>query len=101
MNINRQTFWPPNAFRFGGGGSTNASSPISQAPAPAAIPPVTSTNAEVVQAQNDLRRQSLRKRGFSKTILAGDTGGWTPSNVPNPNAPKVGAGAPGATKLGA
>lgn len=87
----------------GGGGSTTPPPAIASAPAPMATPPVTTTNAEVIQAQNDLRRQSLRKRGFSKTtIFAGDTGGWTPqSNVPGPVTPRVNTPAVGgATKLG-
>lgn len=80
----------------GGGGSTTPPPAIAQAPAPIATPPVTSTNAEVVQAQNDLRRQSLRKRGFSKTIFAGDTGGWS-AVAPKINTP---SGVNTATKLG-
>ena len=68
-------FWDfPHAKAFGGGGSMGAQQ-IANTPAPVASPPVTSTSAEVVQAQQDLRRQALKKRGFSQTIFAGDTGG--------------------------
>ncbi len=102
MNPITKNFWPPNAFRYGGGGSTAANA-VKQAPAPAVAPPVTATNSEVIQAQNDMRRQSLRKRGFSKTVFAGDTGGWHPtSNTPSPTNPVAGAGAAGRnTRLGA
>lgn len=79
------------------GGTT---SPISQAPAPTVAPPVTTTNAEVVQAQNDLRRLSLRQRGFAKTTLAGDTGGWHAPGVPTPTKPVMGGGLGTAGKLG-
>ena len=77
---------------------------IDNTPAPVASPPVTSTSAEVVQAQQDLRRQALKKRGFSQTIFAGDTGGWMPQNSStpsptNPKPPAAGASA-GAHTLG-
>lgn len=78
----------------------NTPSPITQAPAPGVTPPVTTTNAEVVQAQNDLRRLSLRKRGFAKTTLAGDTGGWHAPGAPTPNKPAMGGGLGTAGKLG-
>ncbi len=69
---------------LGGGGNTGAQQ-IASAPTPAAIPPITTTNAEVVQAQNDLRRQSLQKRGFGRnTILAGDSGGYFPAATKSP-----------------
>lgn len=83
----------------GGGGQTGAQQ-VAAAPVPGVTPPVTSTNAEVVQVQNDLRRQSLRKRGFAKTILAGETGGWAPSATPNPSTPKPTANPPSFGKLG-
>ena len=80
--------FPPNSRRFGGGGNTGAAS-VAAAPVPAATPPVTSSSAEVVQSQQDLRRQSLRKRGFTSTILAGDTGGFQSQNsTPSPTNPK-------------
>lgn len=85
-----------------GSGGTTTPAAIAQAPAPLATPPVTTTNSEVVQAQNDLRRQSLRKKGFGRsTIFAGDTGGWSPqSNIPGPTSPKITPGAGSAAKLG-
>ena len=53
--------------------------------APLPTPPVTTTNAEVVQAQNDLRRQALIKKGYAATIYAGDTGGYSPKALtPSP-----------------
>lgn len=95
--------WPKSAFRFltGGGGSNIAATPVA-----AAVPPVSSSAAEVVQASQDLRRQSLKKRGFgNSTIFAGDTGGWTNQNPAtpsptNPKPPASGAGAVGASTLG-
>lgn len=100
-----QTFWPPNAFRFGGGGSGNdAAQQVAATSVPVAAPPVTPSSAEVVQAQQDMRRQALKKRGFSKTVMAGDTGGWFASNTTaSPVNPKGVAGAsagPGAKTLG-
>ena len=54
------------------------------APAPAS-PPVSTSSAEVTQAEQDLRRQNSKKKGFGRaTILAGDTGGYMPTN-PNPS----------------
>ena len=75
--------FPKHAFLFGGGGTTAApvTPPITAVPVPPAAPPVTSTNAEVVQTQQDARRQALKKRGFSKAIYAGETGGWNGSGA--------------------
>lgn len=91
-----------NSFRFGGGGGGGAQQ-IQNAPAPAVVPPVTSTAAEVIQAQQDMRRQSLRKRGFgSNTLFAGESGGWrppSPTTAPSPTSPMA-ANAQPATKLG-
>jgi|GEM_PF-1749237 hypothetical protein len=97
--------FPKHALRYfsGGGGATN----VAATPVPAATPPVTENSAEVVQSQQDLRRQNLRKRGFASTVLAGDTGGPggffpsvetpSPTNVQNP----PGDGSGSSTKLGA
>lgn len=83
---NAPDFWPPQAFRFGGGSGGGGATPT----VPGATPPVTANSAEVVQAQQDQRRQALKKRGFSSTIKAGDTGGWMPSvSAPSPTNPKV------------
>lgn len=65
--------------------SFGSPSPPAMPAVPAAVPPVTPTSADVVQAQQDLRRQSLKKRGFDKTVFAGNTGGWMPQNNPNPS----------------
>ena len=40
-------------------------------------PPVTSTNQAVVQAEQDMARSNLMKKTVHKTMLAGDTGGYT------------------------
>jgi hypothetical protein len=55
---------------FGGGGGNT----IAQQPVPANAPPVTSTDAEVVQAQQDVLRQQLMKKGIKSTVHAGDFG---------------------------
>lgn len=101
MNLNRNDFWPPNAFRFGGG-STGQAQNIAQTPVPATAAPATASSAEVMQAQQDQRRQALKKRGFSKTIYAGDTGGWSANSNPSPTNPKVPnvSGGMGARTLG-
>ncbi len=103
--LSRFGFFPPSSRYFGGGGKTQAAPPmvipsapiapppapaINAAPTPVAAPPATATSTEVVQAQNDVRRQALKRRGFSKTVFAGDTGGWA-SHAP---------GTPQSTKLG-
>lgn len=70
-------------------------------PVPAAAAPATAGAAEVIQAQQDVRRQALKKKGFSKTVFAGDSGGWFGSNTtPGPTNPKGGVSAPGGAKLG-
>ena len=87
MTFSNKPFWPPHAFRFGGGGS--GASQVAATPVPVASPPVTTSNAEVVQAQQDLRRQALKKRGFTSTIKAGDTGGWMNTDAnPSPGNTK-------------
>lgn len=106
----RSGWFPPASRYFGGGGVTVVSQPtaasqqIANAPAPATAAPATATSAEVVQAQQDARRQSLKKRGFSRTVFAGDTGGWFPGNTtPSPTNPKQASGGgsgPGAKTLG-
>ena len=95
------SLFPDHAFRYLSGGSAPS---VAATPVPAAVPPVTSSSAEVVQSQQDLRRQNLRKRGFASTTLAGDTGGFFPSvETPSPtniqNPPGGGLGS--STKLGA
>ena len=95
-------FWDfPHAKRYGGGGGDGAQQ-IASAPIPTASPPVTETSPEVVQAQQDLRRQALKKKGFSQTIFAGDDGGWMPQNNPNPSPtnPKVPSATGGSKTLG-
>jgi hypothetical protein len=91
-----------------GGGKTAApvavAPPITSAPAPAVAAPATASSAEVVQAQQDTRRQALKKKGFSRTVFAGDTGGWYAGNTtPGPANPQVnptGGSGPGAKTLG-
>ena len=61
---------------------TSPSTPsVASTPIPATSPPVTPSSADVVQAQQDLRRQALKKKGFAQTYKAGDTGGYYPGNL--------------------
>ena len=64
--------------RHGGGGGGNQAQAIQNAPAPAASPPVTLGNSEVIQAEQDTARQALMKKGTKSTVHAGNTGGWFP-----------------------
>ena len=67
--------FPLAAFRYLGGGS--GASAVQSAPVPLPAPPVTSTNQAVVQAEQDMARSNLMKKTVQKTMLAGDTGGYT------------------------
>jgi hypothetical protein len=69
---NSNPFWPRHAFLFKGGGSSQAAA-IQSAPVPTPAPPVTSSAAEVIQAENDIAKQNLAKKSVKKTIFAGDT----------------------------
>lgn len=93
MNANNP-FWPKHAFVFKIGGPSVAPQ-IAAAPIPAPTPPVSSTNAEVAQAEHDFAKQGLLKKSVKKTILAGDTGGYS---VGAPGAglptPKIGGAKP-------
>ena len=70
-------------FHKGGGGPSPAQQ-IAQAPTPLPAPPVTSSDPSVIQAEHDLAQQNLLKKSVKKTVLAGDTGGWTPPKPPAP-----------------
>lgn len=96
------TVWPPHAFAFNIGGGkfwnsfgsptydpirqslfgSNKPAPVTPAAVPQPAAPISAASAEVVQAQQDLRRQALKKRGFLQTNKAGDTGGWMPGPGP-------------------
>lgn len=93
IRLSRSGYFPPGARFFGGGGRTAAapapliipSAPVEPvAPAPTianapitpVAPPATATSAEVIQAQQDQRRDALKKKGFAGTVKAGDTKGW-------------------------
>ena len=65
------------AYFGGGGGGAQA---IQSAPVPTPAPPVTQNNAAVLQAEHDMAQQNLLKKSVKNTIMAGDTGGWTPGN---------------------
>lgn len=77
----RHLFWPKHSrLELGGGGGGGASA-IQAAPVPLPAPPVTSSNREVIQAEQDNAMQNLMKKSVKKTIFAGDTGGYAPGGV--------------------
>jgi hypothetical protein len=47
-------------------------------PPPAPPPPPTETVADVETAKLDQRRQEAKRRGMAKTLLAGESGGYSP-----------------------
>lgn len=47
---------------------------------------MTSTNAEVIQAQQDFAQQNLLKKSLKNTIMAGDTGGFSPGMPGSPGS---------------
>lgn len=51
-------------------------SPVSQAPAPVAAPPVTERQSEVVAAKRQTRSDAARRKGLFASMLAGETGGY-------------------------
>lgn len=74
-------FREPRFYKGGGGGSSIASAPV---PTPA--PPVTSDSAEVIAAQNDYAKETMLKKSFKKTMIAGDTP-WAPGQGGYPMGP--------------
>ena len=78
-------FLEKHTFRFHSGGS--AIQQVQAAPVPTPAPPVTTTNAQVVQAQHDLAQQELLKKNIKKTVYAGDTGGYGKQGSPDGNLP--------------
>lgn len=54
---------------------------IPEAPKPEPIPPApTASNLEVQQAQEDARQQAAKRKGIRRTLVAGETGGYTGSD---------------------
>ena len=80
-------------LNFGGGGKSPPKPPKPQPvklpkmpeikippppPAPEPIPPPpTATSADVAQAEEQARADAKKKKGLKKTVLAGETGGYT------------------------
>lgn len=60
------------------GGSSSAAQQIQSAPVPLPAPPVTPNNPASLQAEHDFALAQQAKNSIRKTILAGDTGGYTP-----------------------
>jgi hypothetical protein len=48
-------------------------------PPPPPPPPATETMPDVSQVTNDVRQREAKKKGIGSTLLAGETGGVTPS----------------------
>ncbi len=44
-------------------------------------PPVTMSNLDVVNSQQDFLHQEMMKKSIKKTIFAGDTGGFRPTKA--------------------
>lgn len=82
--------WPIKQQHQQGGGSPAAQ--IQSAPVPTPAPPVTATNAEVVQAEQDVAQQNLLKKSVKKTIYAGDTGAFKVGQPGYPGQPGLTAG---------
>lgn len=68
---------PLNVF---GKASTAQADAISSAPVPTPSNPVSAANAGVVQAEHDFNQRNMLKKSMRKTIIAGDTGGYSPSS---------------------
>lgn len=72
---------PPDPLRDslmkGGGGSSQAAS-IDSLPVPLPAKPITSANAEVIQAEQDYAKAQFLKKSINKTVMAGETGGYGP-----------------------
>jgi hypothetical protein len=83
----RLKFTEPRYFIGGGGGGQQAAQQINSAPVPTPAPPVTSTAADVIQAQQDVAQQNLIKKSVKKTVFAGDTGGFVQGQPGGPGAP--------------
>ncbi len=81
---------------YGGGGGSAPAQAIDSAPIPTPAPPVTPNNQAVLMAEHDMAAQNLLKKSISKTIMAGDTGGYS-AGKPNANPVATGYKA----KLGA
>lgn len=60
---------------FGGGGGSDQAAGVASLPVPLPAKPITSSNPEVIQAEQDYAKESLLKKSVKKTIFAGDTGG--------------------------
>ncbi len=60
-------FFPRHNHVFKGGGTPSAP--------PAPVPPVTQASAEVAQASLQAKRDAAKRKGYSSTLLAGETGG--------------------------
>lgn len=64
-------FWLQREFRGGG-------APPKVPTAPPSDPPVTETESEVVFAEDEARRRSMRRKGLLSSVKAGETGGYKP-----------------------
>ncbi|CAN5767378.1 hypothetical protein BH09VER1_BH09VER1_45640 [soil metagenome] len=83
----------PGQYFFGGGGAPKPPKqekvklpkqpdipvPVAPKPLPPAPPTPTQANSEVEQAAADQRKQALNRKGMRQTLLAGETGGYSPA----------------------
>lgn len=84
-NIAGRLLDPLGVFTKHGGGSSPAAA-INAAPVPIPAPPVTATAPEVLQAEHDVAQANLLKKSIKRTIVAGDTGGYSPMGQNPANA---------------
>lgn len=85
-------FLAETCYCFGGAKIPPAPKPVAPPPTPEVkIPEVpkaeplapapTTSKLEVQQASDDVRAQSLKRKGVSQTLVAGDTGGYGASST--------------------
>ena len=82
--MNKNPFWPRSSSLFKGPTAPPPPAYVNTTPtaAPAASPPVTERTSEVEAAARQTRQDAAKRKGLSKTLLAGDTGGFKPGANP-------------------
>ena len=63
---------------------------VDSAPVPTPGNPISAANAAVLQAEHDFAAQNMLKKGINKTIIAGDTGGWSQQSPRGSSGPGSG-----------
>lgn len=59
-------------------------------PAPPPPPPPSQTGSDVINAEQEARRQASRRKGIQSTLLAGNTGGYKPGALGGGNQSLLG-----------